>query len=208
MVKILSQSGMSLADIYNVEGSIAGVEQLESNEVSLVHEMGSTLFSERYVTNFVRMVSGDISQSTIITVLNDSLPVTPTRILGISVMVGASAMVRITHMTLSIRSVPGSDFSQDVPIWVFNAGNSHTIRILDNGVVGTFDLLEGVPQGVFSPNMMGGSGQLNKDMMSSLSLRGATNAFGAGTVEVTALIYMAFPFRGGISSRGLPIPSW
>ena len=45
MVKILSQAGISLADLYNVEGSIAGIEQLDTRELPIVHEMSGTIFS-------------------------------------------------------------------------------------------------------------------------------------------------------------------
>ena len=46
-------------------------------------------------------------------------------------------------------------------------------------------------------------------MVSSITLDGATNAFGAGTVVTTALMYLAFPRRdSSVSSLGVPIPSW
>jgi len=202
MVKILSQSGISLADVYNVQGSIAGIEQLESREVSLTHDMASTIFSERYVTTFRRLTTGDILQSVAFDVNVDNLPSTPTRILGIAVLADNAA--RVERCSVNVRD--GSE--QDIPIWSFSVGNSEPIRMLDDGSVVNLSLLIPTPGSVFVPGMIGGSGQPSTSMMDGISLRGASTAFGAGTVEVIGVVYMAFAFRAGLSSLGLPIPGW
>jgi len=202
MVKVLSQSGISLADVYDVVGSVAGIEQLESTEVSLVHEMGSTIFSERYVTSFRRMSTGDILQSVVFDVLIDNLPITPVRLLGVSVI--TDDVARVNHVVLSVRE--GS--TQDIPIWTWDVGNSERGRVLDNGVVSTFDVLRPSQGTVMVPNLIGASGQGPFPMVDGLSLRGSSAAFGAGTVEVIAILHVAFVFQAGLSSSGLPLPGW
>jgi len=52
--------------------------------------------------------------------------------------------------------------------------------------------------GRFSPQSVG----------REIAFRGTTSAFGAGNVNVTALVYFAFSQIGGLRSSGLPIPSW
>lgn len=202
MVKILSRSGDSLADTYDVQGSIAGIETLESREVSLVHEMGGTLFSER-VSGFIRrQVTGDIVQSTTFDFVNADLPNVPYRVLGVSVL--ASAANKTTQAAVSLRD-PIS--GREIPIFVWDVANDKTslVRIVENGAAsGNFLAL--IPNQTLVPNMGIGSGQ--PQQVNELAFRGKSSAFGAGTVELTMLVYVAFSQIGGLSSRGLPLPGW
>ena len=201
MVKIQSQSGDSLADTYDVVGSVAGIDSLETRELPIVHEMGATLFSERYVTTIRREASGNVAQNTQINLVTTTLPITPCRLLGFAIISDAGA--RLSRVTMSVRE-PDSD--QEIPIWAFD-GTTTTIHLVDAGAaVAAFDLLGGTQ--VFVPSMIGGSGQRNQDMVQEVVVRALTTGFGAGTVFLRALYYIAFAFRGGISSRGVPFPSW
>ena len=203
MVKILSQAGSSLADIYDAQGSIAGIDQLETRELPIVHEMGATVFSERYATTTRRAVSGNIAQSTAFNLVLTNLPATPTRLLGLAVISDDGSRV-----ARAVCVVHDPNENQDVPIWAFN-GNLITIDMIDNNAArAAFSLLRGERDATFIPTMVGGSGQSNQNMVDQIALRGDTGAFGAGTVFIRVIYYLAFAFQGGVDSRGLPIPSW
>jgi len=203
MVKILSRSGDSLADIYDVEGSVAGIEQLETRDLPIVHEMGATIVSERFTTRVFRIPTGAIAQDITFRVELSTLPATPTRLLGIQVI--TNTVARLTRVT-----VLGTDptVEQDIPIWVWNATASEVVALVDAGALASFDVLEQHPTMAIAPTFVGGNGQQD-NMVSNVTLAGLTSGFGAGTVTITALLYLAFP-RGdiNISGRGLPIPSW
>ena len=201
MVKILSKSGDSLADTYDVVGSVAGIEQLESREVTLVHEMGGTIFSERLSGEILRVSSGAISQSTNWGLPFADLGASPIRILGLAIV--ADTASRVSIASLAVRSL---DQQNEVPIFVWDTINDgvSTVRLIEGGVLANKGFLLGNPVDI--PNFMVGLDQ--PQGMDELVFRGITTAFGAGTVEVVALVYKAFATISGISSKGLPIPSW
>lgn len=203
MSKIQSQAGNSLADVYDVQGSIAGIDTLETRELSIFHEMGSTVFSERFATTFRRLVSGAVAQDTDINVVLTNLPGAVTRLLG--VVVFSDDASRISNLTLLVRDPAAG---QDIPLWVFAAGTSERSAFFDDNAGSTFDVLLPSPATVFVPTFIGGSAQANPNMVQDFAMRGRTTGFGAGTVFVRAILYFAFPFVLGTRSRGLPIPSW
>lgn len=203
MVKILAQAGMSLADVYNVVGSSAGVEQLESREVSLVHEMGGTLFSERLGSSIRRLTTGDILQTVTFNGTLAGLGANAIRILGISVFADVNA--RIDRVVVSLRDPLAG---REIPIWVWNTASDaeRAMRLLDNAgaVASVFQLVSIAPINV--PNLMTGSEQPRR--VSEIVMRGITATFGAGTVELILLVHTASSHQGGLNSRGLPIPGW
>jgi len=204
MVKILSQSGNSLADMYDVAGSIAGIEQLESRELPIMHEMGGTLFSERFSSTIRRATTGALLQSVTWDLLITDLPPAISRILGVAVFANVAA--RTTHAQVSVRDPVAG---RELPIWAWNTAidAESNIRMQDNGAaVTTFAFLRTVDQLENSPNMLTGSDQ--PQGVPDIAFRGITAAFGAGTVIVTAIVHVAFAQVGGISSRGLPVPGW
>ena len=199
MVKILSQAGNSLADTYDVEGSIAGIDHLETHELPIVHEMGGTVFSERYSTTIRRAASGALAQSTAINVVLTDLPAVPTRLLGVAVLSDVAA--RIGNLGVMI-----SDGNREFPVWSYSL-NARGIRLIEEGAaVAQYDILRPDVDLLMLPSMCGGTDQ--PQIVDQIALRGITTAFGAGTVFVRALYYIAFAQIGGVSSRGLPIPSW
>ena len=138
MAKILSQSGDSLADAYDIEGSIAGIDNLLSEEVNLVHEMGATIFSERLSSRILSISAGAISQSSSLDInfsVNEM-----SRLLGIQVLTSAAA--RLSIVQVSITSPPAVDNS-DMPIFVWDGGGDsfRTARLLINGSFQTLELL-------------------------------------------------------------------
>ena len=203
MVKILSKSGDSLADLYDVKGSIAGIDQLHTNELPIVHEMGQTVFSERLSADIRRATSGAIAQSTAWDVVITNLPNVPTRVLGAIIFADDGA--NVLRATLSIRD-PLDE--REIPILVWDTSEEIvSARLQDDGAaIGSVDLLVSPLNPFNLPTMLIGSDQ--PQPVNEIAFRGNSSAFGAGTVTVTALIYNAFAQIGGISSRGLPIPGW
>lgn len=201
--KILGQAGTSLSDVYDVEGSIVGVEELEAEGVKTVHEMGSTLFSERFSGRVILLESGDIAQTTdfsINTLVNEV-----TRILGILVVVDTTA--RLLRASIEVISPPALD-NTSCPIWVWDAVNDieGTVSFLRAGAVQNVINLRSVDPHTTVPNIL--TGPDSPRQVSNVGLRGRTSTFGAGTVETTAVIYLGFPQQQGLSSHGLPVPSW
>lgn len=209
MVKILSQAGMSLADVYNVKGSIAGIDQLEAREVSLVHEMGGTLFSERFST-FIRTAnSGAIAQSTGFVQTLTDLPSFPYKILAIRVFVDVLGRLVLASVAMkNAVNTPGN--LREIPIWIWaNAAGDGEIPArfsADGGAVGTVEFLQPSLANLSLPHLVAGRQQPQN--VRDVVFRGFTGAFGAGTVTTTMLLLLGFSHVGGISSRGLPMPGW
>jgi len=204
VAKILSKSGDSLADVYDVEGSIAGIDQLESREVNLVHEMGGSIFSERVSGALRRATSGAIAQSTDFEILLNDLPIVPSRIHGAIIFSDAAA--RIESANIALRH-PSDD--REIPFVVWDSGEQFMIaRFQDNGAaVATHEVLV-TSLNLLSapPSMAYGSGQPGPT--DEIVFRGRSTAFGAGTVIITAVIYLGHAQVAGLSSRGLPFPGW
>lgn len=204
MVKTLARAGVSLADVYDVEGSIAGTDQLLAGEVSLIHEMGNTIFSERFRTTILRDVTGAIAQNIDFDrVISTDIPIVPARILGIRVLANAQ---RIAHVTVGVRD---STADREMPIFTWNPAVDSEIQIRwsdDGAAVGTvFDLRP--LNSIAVPSFFGGEIS-GLQMVRNMVFRGRSTGFGAGTVQATLLVFLAFPETAGVSSRGLPIPSW
>lgn len=201
-VKILSQAGNSLADIYDVTGSIAGIDDLETRELGIIHEMGGTVFSERMGGAISRQSTGAILQDATWD-LTFGVPSNVVRLLGVSIL--TDDPTRIGHATLSIRD-PSRD--RELPILAWDSNEpSIAVRIQENGgAIGVLFALVSANTGGALPSFLLGAEQ--PDPMEELVFRGLTNGFGAGTVEVFGLFYTVFPQGGGLSSRGVPVPSW
>lgn len=206
--KVLSQAGNSLADIYDVEGSIAGIEQLESRELPIMHEMGQTVFSERFSTRVIRAVTGNMLQTvTFDLVLNaasgdEAPPGIPARLLGVTALTDAANRLQ-TAMIAVREPVSG----REVPVWAWESTGSIVVRIRENdGAAANLDLLLG--DFIFQmPVFVGGTEQ--PTFTSEIAFRGLTQTFGAGTVDLFFLLYIGVADPGVVpSSRGLPIPSW
>ena len=210
--KVLGQAGTSLADVYDVEGSIAGVENLDSNNVALQHEMGATIFSERLFGSIERIPSGALAQNIAFDVVVSTFPGVY-RVLGVVVLV--DVLARLTLAQVSLRS---SRQGREMPIFVWDTVNDigSSIRTVENGAASasTGILVQATPQHMPSLGMSQGQPLQAGD---EIVFRGLTSGFGAGTVNITALIYVAATglladaagnLVAGLQSRGLPIPGW
>ena len=193
---------MSLADVYNVEGSIAGIERLESQEVSLVHEMGATLFSERVSFAIRRAATGAINENTTFEVLITNLPAGPWRLLNILVL--STGTPQVVHASVALRR---EETGREMPVFIWDTANNvaSTILVEDSGG-GAVERSVLIPDPNLLPSM--GAGADQPQMVETLALRGLTSGFGAGTIAIVGLYLIAFSQVGGISSRGLPIPGW
>jgi len=203
VVKILSQAGDSLADVYDVRGSIAGIDDLLSRDISLIHEMGATIFAERFRTTILRAPANAIAQSTTFNIVLAILQDSPVRVLGVQVI--TDDVSQLQRVAVHVRS---ENLARDFPIWIWDGTNAITTTMEDDGAgVATFQVLTASAQSLMLPSFAGGRDQALS--ASRVVLRGATNAFGAGTGFIRALVLLAFPEdRSGLSNRGLPIPSW
>ncbi len=203
MSKILARTGMSLADLYDIVGSVAGVETLVSREVFLTHEMGGTIQSERMVGELERMTSTALAQSLTWDITLEAPP-NIYRVLGVYCQ--ATEAARTANVQVSLRN-PAT--GREIPIFVWDSANDleTNIRIIDNGAAISSDiaLVQTSPQTM--PTLGIGDGQRRR-VGEEIVFRGNTSAFGAGTIEIIALVYLGFPHIGDVSSHGLPLPGW
>jgi len=203
VVKILSQAGNSLADIYDVEGSVAGIEQLETRELPIMHEMGGTVFSERLAGSIRRGTTAALNQSTPFDVTLAGLPQGIFRILGITVLATSG---RTSHASVALRSVVQE---REIPVFIWDNSDDQqsTIRLQDDGGAAS-DHTALIPSISLLPNLAIGRRQL-RSVGDEIVFRGSTNAFGAGTNTLVVLVYQAFTDVGSnIAPRGLPVPAW
>lgn len=202
MSEIQSQAGISLADVYDVDGSVARLQQLETREVTLTHEMGATIFSERLSGAIRRANTGDILQSVSWNIVLTDLPGSLTRIFGVQVFTDNSG--RVNDATVSIRDGPAG---REIPIFAWDLNFTNVVSRIedDGGGVATLRTLINAISGN-PPNMLIHSEQ--RQPIDQIAFRGSSTAFGAGTVNVTMVLYIGFTHVGDISSFGLPIPGW
>jgi len=203
VVKILADAGKSLADIYNVVGSIAGIEHLETHTLPIVHEMGGTVFSERFSTLLIRSPGAAIAQNLGFNFILDSLPPFPFRIYGVQVFIDVTA-----RMLIASVAVQNPINEREMPIWHWDSATDIETRIAydDDGAGPSTHIFLQPAANSFIPHMMAGTGQPQETP--NLAFRGVSAGFGAGTVQAVLLLHIGFSEVKGLSSYGLPIPSW
>ena len=203
MPRILSKSGDSLADLYDIDGSIAGIDELQSKDVNLVHEMGSTIFSERLNVSIERLVTSAMSASSTFLVVLNTLPTGPWRVLGVNVFADQGSRVGDV-----IVAVHDDELGRDMPlfIWESTRDQEFLVRLRNDQPTTSSQLI--LRPSIANPVPTMGCGQDQRQSVNQLALQGTVLAFGAGTVKVTATVQIAFAERGGLSSRGLPLPGW
>ena len=209
MAKILSQAGDSLADSYDVAGSIAGVDDLVTQDVQLLHEMGGTIFSERLRSQTITLAAEGIAQNAAFnaTFDFDELVDSPVRILGVQVV--ANTVDRVANVVVSIQGVGGSG---EMPFFVYDRDDDSAGYIqlsIQGGAVTTY--IHFSPKQIQVPTLITRTGDSSE--MPGLVIRGVTTGFGAGTVNITSIIHIAragfaTPVAGDPRSHGLPLPSW
>lgn len=203
MGKILAQTGVSLSDVYDVQGSLVAVEELRSEEIQLTHDMGATIFSERVSGGIRRQTSGAIAQSTAFNSALIDFPQGVYRILNVLVI--ADVAGRVDHAALMLRQPA---LSREMPLFIWDQAidSEATVLMVESGG-GAADRIALVNSRPGVPSLGVGLGQ-PQTQGDSMILRGESTAFGAGTVTVIVLVYIAFSQIAGISSIGLPVPGW
>lgn len=207
-VKVLGQVGVSIADQYDVQGSIAGVDELDVEDIKGVHELGATMFSERLSARVSTGSTAALAQSQGFSLLFPAtvnpligIPAGITRILGISIFADAD---RIDTCQLSIRD---DELNRDVPLFVWNTATDEVVGIkMDSSATNIFYLRSLNPLPWAAASLILGSEQ--RESAAQIIVRGGSTAFGAGTVTLTARIYFAFALQQGLSSYGVPVPGW
>lgn len=202
--KVQTKSGSSLADTYDVVGSIAGIDALDLDEIKGVHELGSTIMSERLQQFQFEVAPAAVAQSLSWDTELASFQFAPTRILQLAVFANQAA--RITNISVMIHD---NLTNVEVPIFTWNSGvhNEYIVRADAGGGVSTLTYFE--PALVMTPTMM----LRNERAMPSIFFRGTTSGFGAGSVVPRLVILIARPgprieVAGTPRSHGLPLPGW
>jgi len=188
------------------------IDEVKDQEgVNLVDELGSRVFSERLVSHIITIASGAIAQSLTWDVPSVTIPDSINRILGIMVFVDVTA--RVDFCSVSVRETPVSVASNSIPLWAWDSAVDveYNLRSLQAGSTQNRITLAPRPalNGFQSMMLRTGIGRI----MPLLDFNGVTNAFGAGTLNASARIYLArpdtiAPSAGEPSSHGLPIPGW
>jgi len=207
-MKILAQAGISLADSYNVVGSTLHVSDLLASEgVHLMHEMGGTMFSERFSGEIRILKSGDILQSANFSATIPDFPDTPTRVHSIALITDTTSRLANVNV-VAAQSLEGpSGDKGEIPLFVWDGTNEDLVRFNPDGLALINALvLRPQPEYTLLPTMLTGNQQ--PIPVDKMRMRGTASAFGAGTVEVTMLVHVSFAQAQGISSLGLPIPGW
>jgi len=203
--KVLGQVGVSLADQYDVKGSIVGVAELDAQDVKVVHDLSHTMLSERLSTRIIQTQSAALSQSQSFNLLigpaeiAPQLPGTVTRLLGVMVFADAT---RVSRVQCSINE-PAT--ALDLPFFVWDASIDLAVDVnIEGDLVTYFRPTHPLPWGAAS--LLCGLDQ--PQSTPAIAVRGITTAFGAGTVTITARFLIAFAASAGLSSYGVTVPSW
>jgi hypothetical protein len=210
MPKILAQAGISLADSYDVEGSIVGVEDLNAGDVSLIHEMGGTIMAERLQSFILRITPTAPAQNTNFSATSGELPDCANRILGAVVTIPRANATDIQNCSLSIQN---GSIDRQIPFWTFDVGLDVEARIrFDVDGAGIADITQLRPVGgIQLPTLVTRLGL--GERMPNIRFNGSTTGFGAGTVAINAWVHICrpnpeVPTPGHPSSHGLPLPGW
>lgn len=207
MPKVLAQAGTSLADNYDVEGSVAGIDELLSKEVFLLHEMGGQIFSERLKSHIILIETGLVAQSIESTINLIGLPDCPHRILDVTVI--STSAGRTLNVAIDVVD-PVTDREMPYLVWSNLVDAEATFRWSRDGA-GPADESYLIPSLNLFPTLLTRQGDTGQ--MARIRMRCVNDAFGAGTNNIIALIHLcrAFPLTstpGTPSSHGLPIPGW
>lgn len=205
MPKVLGQAGISLADAYDVEGSSAGTDFLEAESVHLSHEMGATIFSERIASYIYTLNSGALLQNATWDDRWIYLPNTVSRLVGVSVCVIAAEAGRVANCQVSIETLPTV---AEIPVWMWDITDDIETPVRwsrAGAAAAAYSFLRPTVGPALPALCVGVEAQYSGSM---IQFRGLTGAFGAGNVTAILQLHVLYAALAGMSSVGLPIPSW
>jgi len=206
--KILSQAGVSLADVYEIEGSVVGLENLDVGDIQGVHDLGPQIQSERLRTFYVTLATGDILQNIAFEVIAGGIPDSVNRILGVQVIFENAGRLDFASLSIS-DSVTGNE----IPIWVWDKNDDPERRM--RWSISGAAVVQDIQCQPLGPSLLpylitrhGDSG-----LMPNLIFRGQADGFGAGNMNARCVVALCRPNTGNPgagepSSHGLPIPGW
>jgi len=203
LARILGTTGTSLADVYEVDGSIVDIDNLLSRDVNLVHDLGATMWAERVSQRLVQFTVAGVLQSADFGEVIFALPNTPARILAMTVFVDTAS--RLVRCAVSLRNNTLSA-SVEQPIWAWDEATEFTIRMAIGA--GGVDLLTLLSKQEVDRIPLTRLGEDSPESMESLVVRGTTTGFGAGTLDITVNTLIEFAGLSGVSSHGVPLPGW
>lgn len=214
MAKILAKVGESLADSYDVIGSIAGTEELLSREVSLLHELGGTMFSERLTSHITRISSGSLAQNASFDIVSSPFADCPNRISLVQFIANAASKFKFCSLMIDD---PNGSLEIPVDVWcgagatTSGSGDSEAAIRFDDDGAGASAMSWLRPTLAFEPVVIARMGGITG--IPTLIFRGTAAAFGGGTAELLCYVHhmrptLLNPTPGSASSHGLPLPSW
>jgi len=207
--KILAQAGASLADVYQIEGSVVGLEDLDVEDIKGVHDLGPQIQSERLRAFITVIDSTAILQTITFGVGTADFPDCVNRVVSCAVVVDDAS--RLSHCSVCIKE--GST-GIEYPIFVWDDGDDESSPYIwdDGGGSAPLTILRPIHQmNNAVPCIVSRAGDAGD--MPNMIFRGLSTTFGAGTVRARAILQIIrpatrFPTPGEPSSHGLPIPSW
>lgn len=199
---VQSRAGDSLVDVYDVKGSQAPIERIDVSEVKGVHELGQTIQSERFSTTIRISTSTDNQNVTARDFISD-LPAGVSRLLGVTAM--ADVVGRTTQFSVLLRDPVAQ---REVPIFTWDAAVDIFKPVNSNTGAGTAIRQQLIPVHSYPRDLSLLVGSDQPQSVGDVVMSFVTSGFGAGTVQHTLMLHIAFAAIGGISSRGLPVPSW
>jgi len=214
LAKILAKVGDSLADSYDVVGSIAGTEELVSREVSLIHEMGSTIFSERLTSHITKISSGSLAQNASFDVVSSPFEECANRISMVQFIADAASKFKFCSLMLED---PNGDLEFPIDVWCSAAATTSGSADSEAGIrfdpdgTGAASMSWLRPTLAFEPTVISRMGGVTG--IPTLIFRGTASAFGGGTAELFCYVHhmrpaSLNPLPGAERSHGLPLPSW
>lgn len=204
--RILGDSGKSLADVYDVDGSVVPIENINGEDIHLVHEMGGTIMSERLAGEHFRLGTGPHLQNVTFNATMAGTDLAPlSRILAIQVMALQIQAGRTDRLAVMLQDAVSG---REIPLWIWDATTDPEVELnwSDSGAAVAANISFQPVSHIFVPSMLVGAG--HQQPLHNIILRGVTGAFGAGNITYFLMVHMLFPHLKGISSLGLPVPSW
>jgi len=193
-------AGKSLASQYDVKGSSIGVAELRDQDgVSLIHDMAAVISAERGTSGIRRILLNQGQSTTGLATITDlALNMSFLR----NLFLGADVSTDWSRVTILAADEGG----REIPIFNWSTGEPTTTGRIVDPTLGTAPEFF-INQLPFNPLLLCGTSQPVNGIFRTINLRGQTTAFGAGTVDLVALLQIEGTAIGGISSYGVPLPA-
>lgn len=204
--------GQSLSTLYDTVGTSSGSPNavLETDRIILTHEMGALIASEQMRCSVRRIEVLNVAQNLDFDGVITDLPPAAYRIIGLVVFSDNALAADVTRVQVNIRHRTDS---REVPIffWQGAAGTTPFMRFEPDSTLGLGNYRVFVPNARLETYQLPALARGFLDQQAiDISLRGTTAAFGAGTRNFRANLYISSftPTPGMLTADGIPFPSW